>query len=1283
MEYQTMLYLLLTTLTTLGSAASNCGTLSSDCQCGVDCCFKVSENSPPLTDVGRLDHTPITADFMPLQDFLDSNRSLFFEFIQYDTKIICSDILLSSWFTISNSSTGTISTVQQLDSDYYREQCSTEMSCFNVFAQVSYSDGNDGSFSYPVNIDLTDLNDNPPQFTYTLLTNSSVFTKSIKETDELNTQLFCTNQLLATDKDANKSIEYSVSPSPTNFSIIHTEDNKLCVINHIALDRESIDNISFTIVAQNVGASANFSDQLTILLLLEDINDNSPVFMDPMLVLNVSENTTVGSIIATYIATDIDNGSNALITYSLSDNPVPFNINSSTGTLYVNGILDSDTLPTSYSFSIIATDGGGTAIQQSINVVLLDVNDNPPTFSGAINPHYYELSEGVIESSIFNLAIKDSDSTSNLYGFVTLGQEYAQVASFMPIGMGTQVYHSNLFFIVNELDYEAVKEILINFTVSDDGSPELTLSSYVLVNITDINDNVPYLSKTNFSRNETDLSGEILFVLKDYFMDADSCLNGNNKSGDFIEVESNQYVGVNSGDGAVTVKNTMDRESIPNGMITFDVIISDLGTPSLNTTVTIVIVITDANDNEPIFNEENIQFEADEDVPLEYIVGQVKATDSDIGLNGEIQYKLVDSNSPFVINSTTGDISTVGKLDKETVSNYTLTVIAEDRGMPINKSSMINVTVVVNDVNDNDPIFTEKSGTIRFSINSTAVIGTILGHLTAIDIDTGPNAIVLYEIDDSNIFNINNNGSIYTTRTLEKSDAVYDQELEVFAYNTNNRQRNDTTIVLVTVLQINNTGSEAFGALQLYATISAGSVVVLIIAILIVLCCICCLCYHRKHSRSKDLLPLPPQSTIPKKSSLKISAVPSPTTKEEDTSINGDVPRSPIVLFSDEYQVRYFSQDQSMAKAGIVKTETIRVENKLETESPQIPTKQEVEEVSSPPLSEDLSSNSSLSNSLYQSTTNQYYQHSPKNQPMPLREDTLKKHNEAISENYGGHGSMRYPPQGHVNPGHHDIMYPPEVYVTNNGHYPHGIVDDNIRDDEFDGVDVLPPNIQHYLSSNHHSNQSITAPVSHYVSQNGTPPSTDSSPRIHYMNPHTHHSMTPHKSLPAVYYSRHHQQLYTMDQPHQYYEDPPQLQKGLHHYTSSSSSSSTNNHRPELSPPSPPQQPRYPPHAMRHALPRHGRHSHERPIIDGHLSPLDEYIPHIPPSHHSRTHITYPHPVLQPPSHRYNDMSRQSFAASEDNSTVASSILDTYLQFDNHLSKPDYLLSDAISVDER
>ena len=1318
---------LLTLLVVLaGSVAfvspAECG-LSNDCgECGAPC-FKVDENSPPGTCVGDLQQAPNLDS-----KFLTSNRPLVFDF--QSGKTFCgSNVSYTDWLTIANSSTGTIRTVVELDNEYYMQICDPS-TCPQVFVSVRYADfqpgDEQGSLVFSVYINLAaDLNDNEPQFLHTKSTNTTVFIEKVQETTNIGQDLFCSDQLTATDADTNDIITYSIIPS-ANFSFSKDITNqKLCIQNLSPLDRETTSNVSFILQAHDTGPNnVTKTSNLTVILVLDDINDNSPIFVDPNVSLSVHENATLGSEIIVFTATDEDIGSNAEISYSiLSTSSVPFGINDSTGALYVKDVLDADDpeavkaqIPVSYSFEIVATDGAELSTKLPVTVELIDINDNAPEFFKLSIASEFTIAEGPISSEnqvITSFNVFDLDySSPNWNGNVTVGGKYVRVqSSFTEIVNG--VFRSNLLFKVDELDYEKVQDINVTFVISDGGVPALTVSTSLIIHITDVNNNPPNLTKTEFQVSEQQelIKGMVLFILRDYFLDLDSDADGNNQPGQFIQLDANPYVKVLPSVGTVQVEQQLDRETTET--ISFNVMIFDMGNASMNSTQMITIYLLDINDNAPIFMEPVAPFEIpEEQVLLNF--GHVKATDSDAGPNGTVRYRLTgDSVDLFAINSTTGYLSSLFQLDREEKSVYELTVIAEDMGKLCNDtmgpclSSRI-ISVIVTDINDNPPTF-NSNVTTSFIINSTTEVGSHIGRVIATDPDTGINAVINYTLDNVTIFSIDDFGVISTVRELEAIDSgTY--MLIVTAWNSENTQLNSTLPIQITILMTNSTAPTAgiSETLQLYGSIALAAFI-LIIAIAIVSCCICCLCYHRRHTQSKNLPPLPSQTT-PRKSSLKMVGPAQMSQDDDDPPINGDVPRSPTVFFSDECEVRYFSQDQLTAKSS-GKTETIRVaESKFDDaviESPQIPTKDiapDTEEISSPPLSEDLSSGSSLSNSLYHSTGaaaagNQYYEHPPKNHHLPLREDTLKKHNEAISENYGGHGSMLYPPQG---PGRHERMYPSEPYPISNGHYPHGIVEDERN--QYNSL-PLPPDIQHYLSSNNRSDQSISVAVSQYVSQNGTPPSEESSPRIQFVHPresHPHHRMhgppPPHTSAPAVYYSSRHRPPisphYTMDQPPPsvYYEDPLHQKAGLQHYNSSSSSNSSHNiHRPDISPPSPPpQSSRYPPPVMQNPFPRHSRHTHERPSIDGHLSPLAEYPPPshlVPPnphhSTHSRGHVSYTHPhshMLPPPLY-----SRGSFVSEgdNDNDTVASSVLDHYLQFDTHLPRPDYLLSDAISVDDR
>lgn len=70
----------------------------------------------------------------------------------------------------------------------------------------------------------------------------------------------------------------------------------------------------------------------------------------------------------------------------------------------------------------------------------------------------------------------------------------------------------------------------------------------------------------------------------------------------------------------------------------------------------------------------------------------------------------------FQINQTSGEIQTSVSLDRETVNRHMLTVVAADNDSPESLSSQVEVLVLVEDVNDNPPVFVEKEYSLSLSL---------------------------------------------------------------------------------------------------------------------------------------------------------------------------------------------------------------------------------------------------------------------------------------------------------------------------------------------------------------------------------------------------------------------------------------------------------------------------------------------------------------------------------------------------------------------------------------
>lgn len=116
----------------------------------------------------------------------------------------------------------------------------------------------------------------------------------------------------------------------------------------------------------------------------------------------------------------------------------------------------------------------------------------------------------------------------------------------------------------------------------------------------------------------------------------------------------------------------------------------------------------------------------------------------------------------FSINPRTGELS-ARPLDRETHKRYWLTIIAQDHGSPIFLQGACNISIMVEDQNDNDPIFDRSrySATIPEDILIDSSVLTI--HAT--DIDLGVNARIIYSLANESdwLFRIDNKTGIITT----------------------------------------------------------------------------------------------------------------------------------------------------------------------------------------------------------------------------------------------------------------------------------------------------------------------------------------------------------------------------------------------------------------------------------------------------------------------------------------------------------------------------------------
>ncbi|XP_069487939.1 protocadherin-7 isoform X5 [Ambystoma mexicanum] len=197
------------------------------------------------------------------------------------------------------------------------------------------------------------------------------------------------------------------------------------------------------------------------------------------------------------------------------------------------------------------------------------------------------------------------------------------------------------------------------------------------------------------------------------------------------------------------VKGALDREQRDSYELTLRV--RDGGDPPRSSQSILRVLITDVNDNNPRF--ERSVYEADlaeNSVPGTPIL-QLKATDFDVGVNGQIEYVFGAATESvrrlLRLDENSGWLSVLHRIDREEVNQLRFTVMARDRGQPP-KTDKATVVLNIKDENDNVPLIDiRKIGRIPVkdgmaTVAEDVLVDTPIALVQVSDRDQGENGVV-------------------------------------------------------------------------------------------------------------------------------------------------------------------------------------------------------------------------------------------------------------------------------------------------------------------------------------------------------------------------------------------------------------------------------------------------------------------------------------------------------------------------------------------------------------
>lgn len=410
---------------------------------------------------------------------------------------------------------------------------------------------------------------------------------------------------------------------------------------------------------------------------------------------------------------------------------------------------------------------------QAFSIVLdiADVNDNSPVFAAG------EIKLDLVESTVLGRrfpleSAHDPDLGTNSVREYKLSQN-----EHFALEMSTQI-NGNAYpelVLKKALDREAQAEHVLKINGIDGGNPVRSGTASIHVRVLDANDNVPVFSQRVYKASVPENSpiGTVITTLN--ATDLDEGVYGEiTYSFSHLSDKMGGVIEINPQSGEVRVAGVIDYEEASSHEL--DVQAKDGGGQASH--CKLIVDVTDVNDNEPVIEIKSASANVAEDSKPGTMVALINIYDLDTGSSGRVTCAIPD-NVPFKLVSEVKNyymLVTDGILDREFQPDYKIAVTATDAGSP-SLSSVKVISIVVSDVNDNAPTFTQRE--YNANILENQPVGTFVMKVKAEDADDGSNAKILYQIANSEVssfLTINSDtGELFTSRLFDYEQSVHFQ----------------------------------------------------------------------------------------------------------------------------------------------------------------------------------------------------------------------------------------------------------------------------------------------------------------------------------------------------------------------------------------------------------------------------------------------------------------------------------------------------------------------------
>ncbi|XP_069448995.1 protocadherin alpha-12-like [Ovis canadensis] len=541
---------------------------------------------------------------------------------------------------------------------------------------------------FHVEVEVKDINDNPPVF-------RGEQKVLISESAPLESR-FPLEGASDADIGLNSLLTYRLSLNEYfTLKLITKTDKSILpeLILRKSLDREEIPELNMLLTALD-GGKPQLTESVQIQITILDVNDNAPEFDKPGYKVVLFENVPNGTRIIQLNASDLDEGPNRKISYEIRmilplSEKCMFLINPQTGEIRIYGKLDFEE-NNEYEIQVNAIDKGipPMAGHCTVLVEVLDLNDNTPEvmITSLSLPVREDAQVGTV---IALISVSDCDSGAN--GQVTC----SLTPPHIPFKLVSTFKNYYTLVLDSVLDRESASNYEVMVTARDGGSPSLSATASVSVEVADVNDNAPAFPQPEYTVfvKENNPPGCHIFTVS--ARDADAQENAL-VSYSLVERRVGEralssYVSVHAESGKVYALQPLDHEELE--LLQFQVSARDAGVPPLGSNVTLQVFVLDENDNAPALlppgpggGPSTLSQVVARSMGAGHVVAKVRAVDADSGYNAWLSYELQPAaggaSSPFRVGLYSGEISTTRALDEADAPRQRLLVLVKDHGEP-------------------------------------------------------------------------------------------------------------------------------------------------------------------------------------------------------------------------------------------------------------------------------------------------------------------------------------------------------------------------------------------------------------------------------------------------------------------------------------------------------------------------------------------------------------------------------------------------------------------------